>query len=179
MINKKGVESRKLNIGHDIEKARKSISDKIEQRRMVIETTKARQKQAIDKYREIREKITDSCSGNQWFENAAHELNTLYKIQEDIDNDINRQKIISQKTTNELRWTIAPSAFPNRRGKSHPGVHLGPGQLPPSATSKLRDPILDAVNKKFYWDSEGRRHRREHIEEDNSLISQAMEVLYC
>ena len=48
-------------------------------------------------------------------------------------------------------WTVAPNGNTNRRGRSVPGVVLGPGPLPPSATGTLEDPRLSSIVKRFYW----------------------------
>ena len=79
-------------------------------------------------------------------------------------------------------WAIAPPGNNNRRGKTKPGAYLGPGPLPPEALFAQRDPAVEKTMKRYYWDSEGRRHSRPIDEEEKdqdtaSIISHAMEEI--
>jgi calcium-binding protein CML len=78
--------------------------------------------------------------------------------------------------------TIAPPGYTNRRGSWQRGAVIGPGPLPPDVTMPQTDPLLDVTMKKYYWDSEGRRHMRtladiEREESSKSNVDRAMEVI--
>lgn len=70
---------------------------------------------------------------------------------EDIQDDMKREKIKAARECIKESWTMAPNSNTNRRGHSQPGVLLGPGPLPPSATGTLEDPRLSSIVKRYYW----------------------------
>jgi len=61
---------------------------------------------------------------------------------------------------------------------SAPGPYLGEGPLPLEATTTMRDPSVERVLKKFYWDESGRRHRIElpHAGETSALDEALMAI---
>jgi hypothetical protein len=144
----------------EITRARHDIEDTMDERRRILETSKARQAQATEKYSKIRNRVNDAVSLNTWVSQATHELETYQHIQSDIDVEVLKQKGRSQRIIERTRWTIAPNGFVNRRGRYQKGPYLGEGPLPAEATSKLRDVHLEDTLKHFYWDSAGRRHER-------------------
>jgi hypothetical protein len=102
----------------EIERARKDIEEAMESRRMTLETARTRQKQSAERYRKIRESIEKKKTTDNWTNIAQAELTTLQKIYADILDDITRQKNRAVRASQNIAWTIAPSAFKNRRGKS-------------------------------------------------------------
>lgn len=174
------VSSEQFRIGADIEKARKLVEEAMEQRRMAIEICKHRQAQTADKYKRLRDTVKDATTGNGWMSVATNELETLNKIHADIKDDIMRHRTRTQRASQSLKWVIAPSGYANRRGKSAPGPVLGLGPLPPTATSKLKDPRVELTTKKYYWDTQGRRHTKSHDNPDAdgvSSVDRAMEAI--
>ena len=170
--------SEALRMCADIEKARKDIENAMDTRRRMIEISKTRQLQSSEKYRKIRTTLQEAAGGNKFMTQATQELLTLQKIQADIEDDILKQKNIAQRAAQRVSWTIAPSGYKNRRGKSMKGPLLGKGPLAPNATSHLKDPRIEATMKKYYWDSAGRRHLTEKDRNDaDSLVDQAMEAI--
>jgi hypothetical protein len=85
---------------------------------MTLETARTRQKQSAERYRKIRESIEKKKTTDNWTNIAQAELTTLQKIYADILDDITRQKNRAVRASQNIAWTIAPSAFKNRRGKS-------------------------------------------------------------
>lgn len=167
-----------LRLVADVEKARKTVEMAMDERRRMIEIAKTRQLQAADRYRQIRENLRNQQGANKFVSTATNELLSLQKIQADIMEDIKKQRSRAQRTTERVRWTMAPSGFSNRRGSSQKGPVIGPGPLHPNATSSLRDPRIDQTLRKYYWDSAGRRHLRDSNDEHNgrvSLIEKAMD----
>ncbi len=174
------VSSEQFRIGADIEKARKQVEEAMEERRMAIEICKVRQSQTADKYKKLRNTVKDATTGNGWMSIATNELETLNKIHADIKDDIMRHRTRAQRASQSLKWVIAPSGYANRRGKSAPGPVLGLGPLPPTATSKLKDPRVELTTKKYYWDTQGRRHTKSHDNPDVdgvSSVDRAMEAI--
>lgn len=155
----------------------------MDERRRMIEVAKARQLQAAERYRQIRENLRNQQGVGKFVSTATNELLSLQKIQADIMEDIKKQRSKAQQTTERVRWTMAPSGFSNRRGSSQKGPVIGPGPLHPNATSSLRDPRIDQTLRKFYWDSAGRRHLRDNNNDSSSinggvsLIEKAMEAI--
>ena len=152
----------------------------MDMRRRLIATSRTRQKQSADHYRSIREDLTENKRG--WFKKAEEELLSLHKIEADIEEDVKRQKNKALRASQKVMWTIAPPGNDNRRGKTKPGAYLGPGPLPPEALFAQRDPAVEKTMKRYYWDSEGRRHSRPIDEEEKdqdtaSIISHAMEEI--
>ena len=70
---------------------------------------------------------------------------------EDIQDDMKRRRIRAARDLTKDSWTVSPNSNSSRRGRSVPGVVLGPGPLPPSATGTLEDPRLSSAVKRFYW----------------------------
>jgi hypothetical protein len=102
----------------------------------------------------------------------------LRKTKEEVERDIVKQRIKAQKNRQLLTWTMAPPGFNNHRGKSKPGYPIGDGPLPFTATTRLKDPLIESATKKYYWDNAGRRHLREENEQDDrSLVEQAFDVI--
>lgn len=167
----------------DIERARKDIEKKMDERRRIMEVAKARQEQAAERHKKIKEAIHESQGGNKFLSEANQELLTLKKIEEDIEDDIRRQRNRVMRGQQQIQWTLAPAGFANRRGKSVKGPKIGPGPLPPKATGSLKNPLIEMTMRKYYWDSCGRRHaldldeEAKHRMEEESLVSQAMEAI--
>jgi hypothetical protein len=178
---------------NEITRTRKEIADSINQRRKMLEVAKTRQVQKTTKFATIRTALDDEKGKNQFVKEATNELSVLKKIQENIEDDISRQKIRIKRNTERIIWTMAPSGFANRRGKSMRGPVIGEGPLPPKATSDLKDPNLDKTLRTYYWDSAGRRHLRskslsgthgnegdlgyDFASSDESLVEQAMNAI--
>jgi Ca2+-binding EF-hand superfamily protein len=167
----------------EIERARKDIEKKMDERRRIMEIAKTRQEQAAAKHKKIKETIYESQGGNRFLTEANQELLTLKKIEDDIEDDIRRQKNRVMRGQQLIQWTLAPAGFANRRGKSVKGPKIGPGPLPPKATGTLKNPAVEMTMRKYYWDSCGRRHVLDLNEEaqrrmeEESLVSQAMEAI--
>lgn len=167
----------------EIEKARKDIERKMDERRRIMEVAKTRQMQSADRHRKIKESIKEAQGGNRFLADANQELMTLKKIEADIDDDILRQRNRVHRGAQTLAWTLAPAGFANRRGKSERGPVLGPGPLPPKATGSLKDPRVEMTLRRYYWDSAGRRHaidlstQEQYRAGEESLVSQAMEAI--
>ena len=166
-------------ICQEIERTRKDIEERMDERRRVIEVARIRQTQFADKFRRIKDTINEAQGGNVFISNAQQELMALKKIEADIEDDIRKQKNRVHRGTQRLAWTMAPSAYANRRGKSMRGPVIGPGPLHPNATSRLKDPKLEVTMQKFYWDSAGRRHVRPVNEDSDTqtLIDMAMNAI--
>jgi Ca2+-binding EF-hand superfamily protein len=165
----------------DIEKQRKLVQAKMDERRRMIARSRAYQKHAADHYRGIRTELKEQNTG--WFKQAEEELMALQKIEADIEKDVKCQKNKALRASQKVAWTIAPAGNQNRRGVSKPGAYLGPGPLPPDALFAQRDPKVEKTLKKYYWDSEGRKHVRVMDDEDHqdqdtaSIIAHAMEEI--
>ena len=168
-------------LGSGIETARKEVERAMDVRRREIEVARTRQQQASERYGKIREKINNESGAGGWIKVATEELLSLNKIKDDIEADAIRQRAKAHRDAQRVMWTIAPSGYANRRGKSVRGAHLGPGPLPPNAISSMRDPLIDKTAKRFYWDVAGRRHARKADADANngggSLVDQAMEAI--
>ena len=57
---------------------------------------------------------------------------------------------------------------------------IGKGPLPPSATSKLRDPDIDYTMERYFWDISGRRHKKEVDDLDSdfkSVVEKALNAI--
>lgn len=162
-----------------VEKARKNIEAAMDERRRMIEVAKARQLQASEKFRKIRHGLEGNVEGAKFVSVATHELLSLQKMEEDIWEDIKRQRNRAQRTAQKVSWTMAPSGFVNRRGKSQRGPVLGAGPLHPNATSNLKDPRVESTVRRYYWDSAGRRHQRDGVddEDETSLVEKALEAI--
>jgi hypothetical protein len=163
---------------NEIERTRKDIEQRMDERRRVLEVARIRQQQRAEKFRKIRHSLHESKGGNQFISQANEELMTLKKIEADIEEDIRKQRNRIQRQSQLVSWTMAPSGFVDRRGKSERGPVIGPGPLHPHATSSLKDPKIEQTIKRYYWDSAGRRHLRKHgaagDDEEGSLVEQAM-----
>jgi len=168
-----------LELGAYIERARKDVEEAMEERRMAIEVCKERQKQTAEKYVKIREKVKEDGSGRGWFDIARSEISTLQKVYDDIKEDTKKQKNRALRESQQIFWTIAPQGYVNLRGRWVPGPKIGAGPLPSTATSKLKDPRVDLTLKKYYWDTEGRRHSRDEInwEADMSVTDRVMDCI--
>jgi hypothetical protein len=90
-------------------------------------------------------------------------------MEADILEDIKRQKNRAQRAAQKVTWTMAPSGFANRRGKSQRGPVLGQGPLHPNATSGLKDPRVEKTVRQFYWDSAGRRHPKDGVDDADKV----------
>eukprot|EP01032_Pedospumella_encystans_P022776 gene22776-25801_t len=171
--------SEQLALVTSVEKARKNIEAAMDERRRMIEVAKVRQLQASEKFRKIRQGLEGNVEGAKFITVATQELMTLQKMEEDIWEDIKRQRNRAQRTAQKVSWTMAPSGFLNRRGKSQRGPVLGHGPLHPNATSSLKDPRVEATVRKYYWDSAGRRHLRDGVDDEDqtSLVEKALEAI--
>ena len=133
--------------------------------------------QAADRYRTIQEDL----KRDKFEVIAQRELLALQKVQRDVEADIVRQKFKAQREVQRLAWTLAPSAFANRRGRHQRGAVIGTGPLPPHATTSLKDPRLEKVYSRYYWDSAGRRHLRRSDNDESAgnecLVEAAMNAL--
>lgn len=164
----------------DIEKARKKIESSMDERRKAIEVVKARKIQSVERFKKIKEDFKEEHGKGKFITNARNELYGLQKMESDIRDDINRQKIRAQRDYQKMAWIKAPPGFDNLRGKSQRGPVLGKGPLPFNATSSLRDPAIEMTMKKYYWDTAGRRHAKNGNNEDEgneSLIEKAMDAI--
>jgi len=175
--------SDQFSLGSDIEKAREKIKEALEVRRRSLEVSKVRQDQTADKYLKIRESIKLKQSGGNWTALAEQELVTLQKIHEDIQDDIKKQKNRTLRTSMKIGWTMAPNGNLNRKGHSLPGPSLGPGPLPPNATSRLKNPYMESTVKHYYWDTSGRRHENPSgvggLNGGGSLVDQVILSVGC
>lgn len=88
-----------------------------------METARVRQSQTATRYRTIQEELKK----DQFAAVATRELLALQKVQQDIEADIARQKFRGQREVQRVAWTLAPSAFANRRGRHQRGVVIGTG----------------------------------------------------
>jgi len=143
-----------------------------------IEAGKTRQVQAADRFRTIQEDL----KRDKFEAIAQRELLALQKVQRDVEMDIVRQKFKAQREVQRVAWTLAPSAFANRRGRHQRGAVIGTGPLPPHATTSLKDPRLEKVYSQYYWDSAGRRHVRRSDNDESagneSIVEAAMNALH-
>jgi len=181
-VSKKDWTSDHWRLAADLDKARKDVECAMEERRMMIAVSKERQKQMKEKLHTVKEKITGSASSQNWIKNAEEELMRLKNIHFEIQEDIRKQKIKAKRAVQQVVMTIAPPGYTNRRGSWQRGAVIGPGPLPPDATMPQTDPLLEVTMKKYYWDSEGRRHMRtladiEREESSKSNVDRAMEVI--
>lgn len=165
-------------LASNIERSRKEIERAVEARRLTIAVGTVRQQQTSDRFRTVREEIK-MCHGNgAWTAGATEEVVNLHKIQLDIEDDIRRQKIRTQRDTQRLAWTMAPNGC-NLGGKSKRGPLLGPGPLPAHATTSQVDPRLASTMKNYYWDESGRRHvlskAQQNQQSGASIVEQALE----
>jgi hypothetical protein len=78
---------------------------------------------------------------------SENKCNLLEVIQEDIKRQKN--KVIRDRIKGG--WTAAPNGNINLMGRSIPGPILGPGPLPPAATTSIVDPRLVSTAKHYYW----------------------------
>lgn len=145
---------------NEISSRRHEIENVMEERRKVLEVAKARQKKTAKTYATIRDSNQTNRSNYNWARDASNEVINLGEINAAIAEDIQRQKCRAERTTEHIRWTMAPNGFVNRRGRHTKGFVLGPGPLPPNATTSLRDPRIEKTLKNFHWDEHGRRHLR-------------------
>ena len=129
----------------DINKARKNIESAMDERRRLIEVAKARKFQAADKYRTISENLKKQQGGSVFTKQAVEEVLQLQKIGTEIQHDKLKQRIRAERDSAKTRSIIAPPGYANRKGKSQVGPVLGPGPLPPNATSSLRDPRVEST----------------------------------
>jgi hypothetical protein len=145
---------------NDISSRRHEIEDVMEQRRKVLEVSKARQMKTTKTYRTIREGNVAKRSNFNWARDASYEVTNLDRITATISEDIQRQKCQTERTTEHIRWTMAPNGFVNRRGRYTKGLVLGPGPLPADATSRIKNPRMEKTLQSFHWDEHGRRQLR-------------------
>ena len=181
-VSKKDWTSDHWRLAADLDKARKDVEKAMEERRMMIVTSKIRQKQMSDKLNTVKQKINGSAGSQKWVADAEEELIRLKNIHFEVQEDIRKQKIKSKRAVQQVAMIIAPPGYTNRRGSWQRGAVIGPGPLPPDATMPQTDPLLDLTMKKYYWDSEGRRHMRtladiEREESSKSGVDRAMEVI--
>ena len=83
----------------------------------------------------------------------------LRKVQEDIEDDMRRQRGQAHRAKMKVMWSMAPNGYANLRGRTRPGAYLGEGPLPLEATHSQRDPRVERALQKYQWDDQGRRHR--------------------
>ena len=166
---------------NEIVRTRKDIKNNLNERRKLIEIAKTRQLQKTGKLSTIKNTIKLEKGQNKFVKDASYELSTLKQIETNIIDDLKQQKIRITRSTQKVLWTMAPPGFANLRGKSQRGAVIGPGPLPPNATSDLKDPDIEATMKRCYWDTAGRRHYKSHgIDQegnDESLLEQAMNAI--
>lgn len=111
-------------------------------------------------YRTIREGNEAKRSNYNWARDASYEVTNLDRITATISEDIQRQKCQTERTTEHIRWTMAPNGFVNRRGRYTKGLVLGPGPLPADATTGLKNPRMEKTLQSYHWDEHGRRQLR-------------------
>eukprot|EP01031_Cornospumella_fuschlensis_P038327 gene38327-46577_t len=163
----------------EIERSRQDIMDKMDERRRYIEIAKIRQATTHERYRIIQTEVREKKKNNQVLARAMQELTVLQTIEKEIEEDMKRQHVRIQRGVQTAVWTKAPAAYPNLRGKSQKGPVLGHGPLPPSATTKLKDPVIEQTIKRFYWDREGRRHAKDKSNQDDMapLLTQCLDAI--
>ena len=159
-----------FSLGADIEWSRKAVERAMEERRKLIEIAKARQTQTLTKFRKIRESVKASDGDNKWILNALSEAESLRRIEEDIKEDIMKQKGRAHRAKQNIMWSMAPNGYAKLRGKWKKGASLGEGPLPFTATTNLKDPRVESAYNKYYWDDMGRRHRIEKVKIRNVLL---------
>jgi Ca2+-binding EF-hand superfamily protein len=169
-------------LASEIESARKEVDEAMDLRRREIEIARTRKKTAADKFGAIRKKLDEEKTGGNWFKVAEQELLNLRKIKADVADDVQRQRNKAQREAQKVRWTVAPSGFVNRRGKSQRGVTLGPGPIPSSAMHASADPVVQRTLTRYYWDVAGRRHVRKADADENasgsgSVVDKAMDAI--
>eukprot|EP00981_Chlorochromonas_danica_P013310 scaffold6125_cov262-Ochromonas_danica.AAC.2 len=167
---------------NEIERTRKDIVEKMDERRRMIEIAKIRQLQSSEKYRQIAEESHNKQERESFLRNARQELLTLKTIEDEIKDDILKQKTRIHRGNQKVIWTKAPNGFQSLRGKSHKGPLLGPGPLPPNATSALKDPLIERTIQQYYWDEAGRRHSKQSTQliqdnDEESIVTIAMEAI--
>lgn len=163
-----------------IEVARKKIESAMDERRRLIEVAKTRQQQRSEKLRAIRHNLQESKDKNALIGTAMYELQSLQRIEAEIQDDIRSQKNRAQRAAQRVAWTMAPPGFQNRRGQSQRGPKIGPGPLPPNATSSLKDPRVEKATQQHYWDEHGHRHSRGDFAgpgTPSTVIEKAMEAI--
>lgn len=180
-INKQNFTNDHWRLYNEIQRTRQDIKSNLNDRRKLIEIAKTRQLQKTTKFHTIKKDIKNQKGANEFIENATNELSILKQIQTNIQDDLKQQKIKITRGTQRVIWTMAPNGYVNLRGKAQRGPVIGPGPLPPNATTDLKDPTLEMTCKKYYWDTAGRRHLRKHgIDYDTveeSLLEQAMNAI--
>ena len=107
-------------LGCEIEKSRKDVENKLEERRRMIEINKARATHLKKKLFDSRTKQRFSTGGNSWTRRATEEVISLSKIQQSIEDDIVRQRSRGLRAVQTVMWTLAPNGC-NLGGKSMPG----------------------------------------------------------
>jgi hypothetical protein len=110
---------------NEIEQIRKKIEFSMESRRKIIEIGKTRKEQKKSKLKIIQNSITDDKSNKKFKNIATNELSTLLKLDEEINEDIKKQKFLAQKESQTIFWKMAPNGFTNLRGKSVKGPVIG------------------------------------------------------
>jgi len=149
-----------FNLSSTIERGRRQVEEAVDERRKMLEVVAARQRQAIAKYAKIREHVQATTEIREWKSEAENETNIIQKVMLDVEDDMQRQRCRAQREWEHVRRTMAPPGFASRSGVWIHGPHLGPGPLPPDATSKLADPVLEETLKHYDWDQHGRRHHK-------------------
>lgn len=133
--------------------------------------------QETERLRKISNSLRSAQAAQGWVGEANNEIESLRKIQEDIEVDTKRQRCRIERMKQHVFWTMAPNGFANRRGQSQRGPKLGDGPLPPTATSGLRDPRVDASVASYAWDIHGRRHPRGESRDAESTVELAMSAI--
>lgn len=162
-----------------IDKARRSVESKMDDRRKAVAIAKTRRDHRATIIRARKAQLAEDTRG--WFKDATEELLSLQKIAQDIDEDVRKQKNKAHRATQKVMWTMAPPGYANLRGKSQPGPHLGPGPLPPDALFSERDPNVEAYVKKYDWDEHGRkllRTKEKWMDKSTGeIVAHAMETI--
>jgi Ca2+-binding EF-hand superfamily protein len=161
-----------------INRGRQAIDNTMEERRRLIEVQKTRTRQSLEKFRTIRNTLSSGKDSERWVREANDEVILLRQIEVDIRDDLVRQRARAQRNQQHVRWTMAPNGYANRRGKSLPGPVIGHGPLPVEATTSFKDPRVESALSRYYWDSMGRRHKREaDMEDGTSAVAHALEAI--
>lgn len=171
--------SEQLRLVRDINFERKKITQAMDSRRRTLEVAKIRQVQSAERYRQIQELLKEQQGGNRFVATAMEELRALQQVEQQVDEDTKKQRNQAQRGSQKVAWVMAPNGYVNRRGTCKKGPVLGPGPLPPNATSSLKDPKVERSTKRFYWDEAGRRHFKTGLEGDTgeSVVERAMEAI--
>lgn len=164
-------------LGCDISYGRKQVEERLQARRRLIAINNARQAQRIRKLSGIRGALKQATEGNAWVKKATDEVIALTEMEKNIEEDIKKQRIRGEREMQLLSWTMVPNGC-NLGGRWQQGIVIGQGPLPSEATTNQRDPRIDRILGRFYWDKAGRRHAIGEIDDDSkSMVEKALETI--